>query len=154
MASAAVGCVAVGTLNAEGVRGVEENLAGQGDLRVRDVPVEIPSSWWVNLPPQGSREGAEARVAELRQLGVSDNFIVQEPGPSQFAVSLGLFKQAAQAERWQEQLRAKGLKDVRITTRGSTGHRVEIRGPAERLPRVASEIIGRHPGVSQQECQP
>jgi sporulation related protein len=146
-------CLAVAGLSTEAARGLGDTLAAQSDLKVRDVPTEVPSSWWVNMPPAESKEAAEARVAELRKQGVTDLFIVQEPGPNQFAVSLGLFKQEAQAERLVEQLRAKGV-EARATARGTATRRLEIRGPADRLAALAGEIKARHPGASPKECQP
>lgn len=147
-------CVAFAALSPEAARGMGETVATQRDLKVRDVPTEVPSSWWVNLPPAESKEAAEAKVAELRRQGVTDLFIVQDPGPNQFAVSLGLFKQELQAQRLVEQLEGKGVAGVRATPRGSTTHRVEIRGPAERLAELASELAARYPAASRLGCQP
>jgi cell division septation protein DedD len=85
---------------------------------------------------------------------VTDLFIVQEPGPNRYAVSLGLFRQEAQARRLLEQLQGKGVAEARVTPRGTATHRIEIRGPAERLAELASELAGRYPGASRLGCQP
>ena len=146
-------CVAVVIANADAARSLGEALAAQTELKVRDVAVEVPNSWWVHLPPADSREAAEARAAELRKQGVSDLFIVHEPGPHRFAVSLGLFRQEAQAERLVEQFRGKGV-EARITPRGTVTHRIEIRGPAERLAALPAEIRARQPSATRGECQP
>jgi cell division septation protein DedD len=146
-------CVAYAALSPESARKLGEELAAQKSLTVKDVQVEAPSSWWVNVPPAGSREGADARVAELRQQGVTDLYVVHEAGPNQFAVSLGLFKQAAQAERLVEELQAKGVSEARVTPRGAT-HRIEISGPADRLAELAGELGRRYPGAGRQECRP
>jgi HAMP domain-containing protein len=147
-------CVAFAALSPEAARSLGETLAAQVDLKLRDVPTEVPSSWWVSLPPADSKEAAEASVAELRRQGVTDLFIVQEPGPNRYAVSLGLFRQEAQARRLLEQLQGKGVAEARVTPRGTATHRIEIRGPAERLAELASELAGRYPGASRLGCQP
>jgi cell division septation protein DedD len=152
-AAASEACMAFAPLSSEAARGLGDTLAAQAGLKIRDVPTELPNSWWVSLPPAESKEGAEARVAELRKQGVTDFFIVQEPGPNQFAVSLGLFKQESQAERLAEQLRGKGVQ-ARVSPRGTPTHRVEIRGPADRLAALSGEIKARHPAANRAECQP
>lgn len=146
-------CLALGGLAPEAARRFGEEAAARPGLQVKDVQVEAPTSWWVNLPPAGSKEAAEGRVAELRQQGVSDFFIMQEAGPNQFAISLGLFKQAAQAERLAEQLKAKGVGEVRVSPRGAV-HRVELRGPAGRVPEVLGELAPHYAGASRQACPP
>lgn len=92
----------------------------------RQSSAEAPSSWWVRIPPQGSREAAERRVRELRAQGVADLFIVQDPGPNQFAISLGLFKTEASSNQHLAQLRAKGVRGAGVSTRGSVEYRVEV----------------------------
>lgn len=154
VAAAPEACMAFAGLNAEAARSLSDGLATRGDLTVRTLSTEVPSSWWVNLPPAQSKEAAEASVAELRSLGVTDLFIVQDAGPNQFAVSLGLFKQEAQAQRLVEQLQAKGVAAARASPRGSTVHRVEIRGTAERLETLGRELAGRYRPGSRVECQP
>lgn len=146
-------CLALAGLTAEAAGRLAGELASQQGVVARDVQVEPPTSWWVNIPPAESREAAEARAAELRQQGVTDLFVVQEAGANRFAVSLGLFKQAAQAERLLGQLQGKGISGARVTARGAA-HRVEVRGPAGRLPDLVAELAQRSPGASQQACPP
>lgn len=152
-ASVPEACLAFAVANPEAARALGDALATQADLRVRDVAVEVPNSWWVNLPPAESREAAEARAADLRKQGVTDLYILHEPGPNQFAVSLGLFKQEAQAERWMEQLRSKGV-EARVTPRGTVTHRIEVRGTEDRLASLPGEVRARQPSASRVECEP
>jgi hypothetical protein len=146
-------CLAFSGLGADAAGRLAGEAASEQGVVAKDVQVEAPTSWWVNIPPAESREAAEARAAELRQQGVTDLFIVQEAGANQFAVSLGLFKQAAQAERLLGQLQGQGVGGARVTPRGAV-HRVEMRGPAGRLPELAAELARRFPGVSQHACPP
>jgi len=57
------------------------------------------AGWWVFIPPQGNRQTALRKAAELKQLGVEEYFIVQEEGALRWALSLGVFRseEAAQA---------------------------------------------------------
>lgn len=147
-------CVAFAGLAPDQARSLLAAVQKNPGVKARDVASEVPQSWWVNLPPQGSKEAAEIRVGEIRGQGVTDLFIVQEAGPNQYGISLGLFKVEGQAQRQLELLRAKGVKGVRVTPRTSLSHRVELRGPADQLPELASEWASRFRGVSRLGCQP
>jgi len=70
-------------------------LASQ--LSRRELPT--PSSYMVMLPPQGSREAAEQKTAELRGMGITDSFIIQDNSARRFGIALGTFRNqdAAQA---------------------------------------------------------
>jgi len=63
--------------------------------------------YWIYIPRAKSLEAAQAKMDELRDLGIDDIFIVQEP-QWRYAISLGVYKD--------EQLAAKRLEDVQ--TRG------------------------------------
>jgi hypothetical protein len=57
-----------------------EKLAG---IRVERsaVPVE-GAGWWVMVPPLANKAEADKKVGELKELGVSDLFVVHDAGPS------------------------------------------------------------------------
>ena len=103
---------------------------------------ETPEAWWVRIPPQRNRSEAERRVVELNLLGVSDTFIVQESGPNQNAVSLGLFKTENRARILLGQLRAKGVDNAGIEPRMSTSYRIQASVPANELRIVESAAPG------------
>lgn len=92
-----------------------------------------PTAWWVHLPPQSDRAGAERKAAELRGLGVSDFFIVNDAGPNQNAISLGLYKNEDSAKRMLEQLKASGVQTARISTREPSQIKVEVSGALNSL---------------------
>jgi len=87
------------------------------------VPFQEVSSYLVYLPPNGGKEGAESRVADLRERGVSDYFIMQGDSPMRWAVSLGAFKTEASARTMAADLAKQGVQGVRILPRGpQTNH--------------------------------
>lgn len=96
----------------------------------------------MRIPPQRNRGEAERRVVELNLLGVSDTFIVQESGPNQNAVSLGLFKTENRARILLGQLRAKGVENAGIEPRMSTSYRIQANVPANELRIVESAAPG------------
>ncbi|HRP25216.1 SPOR domain-containing protein [Thauera sp.] len=127
-----------------GLTAAEADRLGQGLRRIGVTAVrsrnETPDSWWVRIPPQPSRAEADTRVAELRLLGVSDTFIVQERGPTQYAVSLGVFKTENRARVLLSQLRARGVSNAGVEPRMTTSYRMQATLPAAQLRSVEQGI--------------
>jgi hypothetical protein len=100
------------------------------------------TSYWVHIPPQTNKAGAEKKVAELKQLGVDDTFIINDEGPSRWAVSLGLFKSKEMADNYLQKLSKQGVRSAKIEVRdkGTEKVRVEVSAPAEALGVLAREI--------------
>lgn len=67
--------------------------------------------YWVYIPPRRSQEEAQAKVDELKALGVQESYIVQEP-VWRYAISLGVFKDEALADKFLEGMRSRGVKSV------------------------------------------
>lgn len=91
------------------------------------VPYQEVSSHLVYLPPNGGKEGAERRVAELRERGISDYFVMQGDSPLRWAVSLGAFKTEASARTLAAELAKKGVQGVRVLPRGPQSNRFAYR---------------------------
>lgn len=148
-------CVVFAGLSVDQARELTARIAKAGTgFKLSETRSDAPSSWWVNIPAQGSREGADKKAAELRRLGVDDLFIMQDPGPNQFAVSLGLYKSEAAATRLLEALKEKGVRSAQITARGAGVTRIEVRGPGDSLATLASDLSERLRGASRLECSP
>ena len=101
---------------------------------------ETPTSWWVRVPPQSSREQAERRAIELRALGVNDMFIVQEDGPTQYAISLGVFKTENRARQLLNQLRSQGVRNAGAEPRMSTTYRIQATVATDALRGIESGV--------------
>lgn len=125
-------CQAWGDLTASEADRLTQRLRRIGITPVRSRS-ETPEAWWVRIPPQRSRTEAERRVVELNLLGVSDTFIVQEAGPTQHAVSLGLFKTESRARTLLAQLRAKGVENAGIEPRMTNSYRIQADVPPNEL---------------------
>lgn len=115
-----------------------ENRLARLELGARQTRLAVPfqevTSHLVYLPPNGGKEGAERRVAELRERGISDYFIMQGDSPMRWAVSLGAFKTEASARTLAAELAKKGVQGVRVLPRGPQSNRFayrfrEIDGP-------------------------
>ncbi|NML27740.1 SPOR domain-containing protein [Zoogloea dura] len=154
-AQAPQACVVFAGLNAEQARELAARISKAGTgFALSERRGEVPSSWWVHIPSQGSKEGADKKVAELRHLGVDELFIMQDAGPNQYAISLGLYKNEAAANRHLERLKDKGVRSAQIATRGAGAVRIEVRGPGDGLATLVSDLSERLRGASRLECAP
>ncbi len=133
---------------------VASTQSTQPDLYVRRSTTSTPTAWWVRIPAEGGREGAERRIGELRALGITEYFIVQEPGPNRFAVSLGLFKTEAKAQQHFAFLRSKGVREAGVAPRTATVHRIEFRGPSAALASLGKSRAVARAGATRSECTP
>lgn len=76
--------------------------------------------FWVFKKPLRSLEAAEAKALELKALGITDIYIVQEARWKN-AISFGVFEDEQLATGLLNQLRAKGVKDVVKALRNQGG---------------------------------
>lgn len=86
--------------------------------------IEGDTSWWVLIPAMPSRAAAEARLAQIRQLGVPDATIVTDDPRYLNAISLGLFKTDQNAQRRRDELTRLGVGDAVTTMRAGPGARI------------------------------
>jgi hypothetical protein len=83
-----------------------------------NVPVMDVTQHVVYIPPQGSREAAERKASELRDLGVNNFYIMNDNTPLKNGISLGVFKSEAAAQTLLAALNKQGVHSARITGRG------------------------------------
>jgi hypothetical protein len=129
----AFACTEIGPLTTTDARRFEARLAALdlGDRQSREaIQAQDVTSWLVHIPSQGSKEAADRKAAELRNLGVTNFFIMQGDSPLKYAISLGVFKTESGAEALLAQLGKQGVHTARIAPRGpQTTHYVyRVRG--------------------------
>lgn len=78
---------------------------------------EETAGWWVYLPPQGSRQAALKKAAELKSLGVDEYFVVADEGPFRWGVSLGVFRNEDAALARLATLRKLGVRTAEVGAR-------------------------------------
>ncbi|MDB5815177.1 MAG: hypothetical protein JWN23_2294 [Rhodocyclales bacterium] len=152
--SAATSCIAFKNLTSIQAQALAQRARGTGtNLTVRE-EAATPSSYWVNIPPQGGKAGADRRAAELKQLGLDDFFVVQDAGDNRYAISLGLFHAQGLAERQLEALQKRGVKGATVTAReNASGARVELIGAGAQIERVARDAGGEIQGAQRDTCK-
>jgi sugar-specific transcriptional regulator TrmB len=98
------------------------DFAGDSAARARkrlEKTIDAAGWWLVYIPPQGSRAAVESRAEELRRAGVRELLVVADNSPMRFGIALGSFRDEDVATRHVEDLRRRGIKDVRISDRPS-----------------------------------
>jgi cell division protein FtsN len=90
----------------------------------RDVPT--PSSYMVMIPPQGSREAADAKTEELRRLGITDTFVIQDNSPRRWGIALGTFRSEEAAQSHLAAMSRRGVRTARVEQFGTGPARIAI----------------------------
>ncbi|MDD2743475.1 MAG: SPOR domain-containing protein [Rhodocyclaceae bacterium] len=103
----------------------------------RRVEAGESNGWWVYIPPLPGKPAADKKAGELRALGVTDYFVVQEAGPRYMAISLGIFSSEKGAQERLAQLKEIGVRSARLSVRPSKDSRITLDALGPRVDRVA-----------------
>ena len=146
-------CLEWGPFSPAEVARAEESLASRLGAAAERRQEELPS-WWVYIPAQGGRAGAQRKIAEVRARGISDVHVVQEEGPERWAISLGVYTSEQGARRRLAELLERGVRSARLAERASPVARVWLRfvpQDEEALAR-AQVLADAVPGSTLQPC--
>ena len=142
-----VACVQAGPFSAPDARRFAARVASLG-LDARQARVEVPfqevSSQLVYLPPNGGREGAQRRAAELKERGVENFYIMQGDSPLRWAISLGVFKTDSAARKLVTQLQRQGVRGVQVLPRGP-----QVQRPAYQYRAIEPALRTRLAGIAE-----
>jgi hypothetical protein len=109
---------------------------------------EETAGWWVFMPPQGNRQAALKKAAELKNLGIDEFFVVPDEGPYRWAVSLGVFRNEDAARARLAALRAQGVRTAQVGPREMVVPKLWLQVSAvdtateARLKEIAAQIEG------------
>jgi len=148
-------CMELGAFNAaEAVKVAQALVPLALGARLSQRRVEETAGFWVYLPPQASRQGANRKVAQLRKLGVGELFIVQDDPEYRYAISLGVFKSREAAASRLEELRGKGVRTARVGSRETQVPKVffAVREVPEPEAARLNEVREAFPGAELKEC--
>ena len=124
-------CTEVGSFDEADAKKFETQLAtlSLGDRLTRR-PILEGTRHIVYIPPQGSKEGADKKAAELKKLGIEDFFVIQDNSPLQWGISLGVFKTEDAAKKHLAELAVKGVRSARVGAHGAATNKVafQLRG--------------------------
>lgn len=127
-----------------------------GDRQSRhNLPGSEISSYVVYMPPQGSKEGADKKAAELRALGVHNYFIMSDNTPMRWAISLGVFKTETAAQNQLAALMKQGVRTAKIAPRmsGSKLLSFQFRDVDPDLKNRLEQLRSSFPGTESRSCK-
>lgn len=148
-------CILVGDLPIAEIVRLESLLAEKWSAyKSERTKVTNSASYWVNIPPLASKQDADNKAAELKKLGITEFYIVQEEGLNNRAISLGLFSSREAATAHLEMLRAKSVKSARVAERNvkPLSGSLEINGPAAQAEALRQALAEALPGSKPRAC--
>lgn len=80
---------------------------------------EHASGFWVFMPPLKTPAAIKRKIEQLNKLGVKDHFVVQEEGEWLNAISLGVFKSEAAAQKYLDSIQTLGVRSAKVGERMS-----------------------------------
>lgn len=120
-------CIELASFTAAEAGRFEARMAELGLAdRVSRREVPTPSSYMVMIPPQGSREAADAKTEELRRLGISDTFVIQDNSPRRWGIALGTFRTDEAAQSHLAAMSRRGVRTARVEQFGTGPARIAI----------------------------
>jgi hypothetical protein len=157
-APAATACLEVDGFGAAEARRFEARLAqfGLGErLSRKDLGGTEPTSHMVYIPPQGSKDAADRKAAELKNLGVDNYFIINDSSALKWGISLGVFKSEAGAEALLATLVKQGVHSARVAPRGGQPAKVEfqLRAIDAATKAKVEEIAGSFAATDTRACK-
>ena len=147
--AAPAACLEWGIFAGPGVARAERALAslelpeGQVERSVTDA-----GGYWVYMPPLKNKAEVDRKVRELRDLGVTEFFVVQDAGQWRNAISLGIFRTDEAAQAFRDGLKQRGVRSASVTRRENFLRQVSfhVREPSEatvaRLTALQQEFPG------------
>jgi len=115
-------CVEIGNFDATDAARFAAKLAplSLGDKVVRRIVAADTSRHIVFIPPQGSKEAADKKAGQLRNLGVKDFYVIQDNTEFRWGISLGIFSTEEAAKSHLAALGQQGVHSAKIQAYGAT----------------------------------
>lgn len=154
---AAIACLEAGNFVLADARKFEERLAPLelGDRQQRrNLPGQEVSSYIVHIPPQASRAAAEKKADELRALGITNFFVLNDSSPLRWGISLGVFRTEAAAQAQLAALNKQGVQSARVAPRYSGSKQLiyQFRDISEDTKARIAKIVAKFPEQETRSC--
>lgn len=112
------------------------------------------NGWWVFIPALPGKAEADKKAGELRQLGVTDYFIILD-GPNRFTISLGVYSSEKGGQERLAEAKEKGIRSARLAPRPGKDGTVSLLATGPTAAKVALlEAVGKIlPKTNAQSCK-
>jgi hypothetical protein len=154
----AAACIEIGPFNAAEAKRFDAQLA-RLELGKRITTINVPSteitSHIVFIPSLGSKENADKKAAELKNMGVSNYFIMNDNSPMKWAISLGVFKSENAAKTLLAALNKQGVTSAKIVGRGTNATRLnyQLRDIDQETKTKVEAIVEKFPSQDARSCK-
>lgn len=120
-----IACTEIGNFAPAEAKRFEERLAelALGDRQARRNVKEV-ASHMVYIPPQGDKEAADNKASELKRMGLTNYYIIQDNSNLRWGISLGVFKTEEAARNQLADLNRQGVHSARIGARSITSSKM------------------------------
>ncbi len=111
-------CMEWGEFSGSDLARADNELAGfkLGDQLAKRI-VEYTSGYWVYIPPLKNHAAVNKKIKQIKDRGVDEYFVVQEPAHWANAISLGVFKTQEAANKFHTSLKQKGIRSAKVAER-------------------------------------
>lgn len=146
-------CLEWGAFASADVAKAVEAIEGLG-VKTRERRVEDAARWWVMIPPLATRAVANARLAELRKLGIEELYVIDEDAAGlRNGISLGLFRSEEGARQRLEALTRRGVAGARVVAREPAVRvYLQVREAPEGFRARAADLKAAWPAADLREC--
>jgi len=125
-------------------------------LSATAAPAPAPGhpGYWVRMLSQPNRAAADRKIAELKQLGVSEFQLLPEGTGGGYVISLGWFGSEAAANEYLSALSKRGVKSARVEPRERASDKfvLTVQGPEDSVQQRLAAIGGGQ--ATTEECRP
>ena len=142
--AAALACLEWGSFGADDAPRAAAALANLA-LGDKLTQRETSDSYWVYIPPLKTKAEADKKAADVRGMGITDYYVVQDSDVWKFAVSLGMFKSEEAAANYLAQLKLKGVRSALVGPRGVKTSLFVIRDPGDAAASKIAELKADFP---------
>jgi hypothetical protein len=120
-----IACTEIGNFEPADAKRFEERLAALalGDRQSRRNVKEV-ASHMVYIPPQGDKQAADKAASELKRIGLTNYYIIQDNSSLRWGISLGVFKTEVAARNHLASLNRQGVQNARIGARSITSRKM------------------------------
>lgn len=120
-----IACTEIGNFEPLEAKRFEQQLAALalGDRQARRNVKEV-ASHMVYIPPLGDKEAADNKAGELKRIGITNYFIIQDNSSLRWGISLGVFKTEEAAKNHLANLNRQGVHSARIGARSVTSSKM------------------------------
>lgn len=153
-----VACTLIGNFTAADARKFEALVAplDLGERQTREsLTVPEVTSHIVFIPPQASKEAADRKAEELKNLGVTNFFIMNDSSTMKWAISLGVFKAETAAQTLLAALNKRGVTSAKVAARTTQAPRsaYRFRGIDAEAKAKLKAIAARFPQQETSNCK-